>query len=450
MRTLLTQALVLSWLVAAGALRQRETSSLAAGAPNDGTEDGLVTADKLVPSRTGREGGSALVPGEQPEQSAAGTDATTPQPVCVERPVSSAVSAPATAKSADEESSGEDGSVPSSFGKLEPYGAGVGDGQDSRILAESKQIGVDSVALAKSLGATRAWVSMVELCDTKRFALSDGYFLLRALTLAKNLRDVNSSYPLIVFITDYKECDLLWEYEDKYIEELNMKFVRMPNNIFTMDVLPELLFANWRLNYPKAYLFGMMGFQRIVSLDVDITFLRNSDDLFDLPEPKKVYMSRRQNDCSLHPFEANAHKAANHLFVIKPRIADFMSIKYQYQLARDREDRRVESTWAMTQLFTEQERLELLPMADMLNVECLANFKCEMAGIRSLHLGDMGNRIVSDQRKFSELKVDIDYAWKPVFQNWADNCHAKAVRKVCKEKCNDLCVRNITWMCSTC
>lgn len=279
----------------------------------------------------------------------------------------------------------------------------------------------------------------------------NGYFLLHSLVLARSLRRVNSSYPLIVLIPDQEDCGLLLEYQGRVIKDLNMAFLRVPPALFRPEALPKPLEHRWRFTYPKSYVWAMDSFERLVYLDGDVMVLHNSDDLFDLPDPRRLRMSTNQRACDKLPFEANVLGAASNLMVLAPHLHDFYPMLEEFRLARGRglwQEGSADDQSIIERHFREQGRLERLPPADMLYTECLRLYNCQVKSVRALHFGNLG-RLILDQGV--PLLLELDHTWKPVFHRWAASCHTRAVMEACNGHCQNLCLpRNTDWDCKHC
>lgn len=287
---------------------------------------------------------------------------------------------------------------------------------------------------------TRAFVTLATLCNAVHPS-KPAYFLMHSLTLAWALQDVNSTYPLIVLVSDQEDCDLLLEYEGRVLQDLNMAFLRVPPRYFKPEALPEPFKVHWRYTYPKSYVWAMDGFERLVYLDADVIVLRNSDDLFELPETGHLYMSTNQQACNKEPFEANNLGGASNLMVLSPQKTDFFALLEKFRKVRQRrlmEEGEADDQSIIGEYFKEARRLTRLPPADMLFTDCLLHFNCEVGAVRALHFGDAG-RLVLDQGR-NPLTVEMDHTWKPVFHKWADFCHSDVVMAACNGHCKGLCL----------
>uniref|UniRef100_A0A7S1KYZ7 Hexosyltransferase n=1 Tax=Alexandrium catenella TaxID=2925 RepID=A0A7S1KYZ7_ALECA len=323
----------------------------------------------------------------------------------------------------------------------------------SDMNAAAEVVRARSKHLAQEVfNTTRAFVTLATLCQSSQLREKQAYFLMHTLTLARSLREVNSTYPLIVLVSDQQDCDLLLEYQGRVLQELNVAFMRVPAHFFRPEALPEPMVVNWRYTYPKSYVWAMDGFERLVYLDADVMMLRNSDDLFDLPDPGHLYMSTNQRACDKQPFEANDLGAASNLMVLSPQYSAFRGLLEEFKGVRRHklwEEGEADDQSIIRQHFKDLHLLKQLPQADMLFTECLRLYNCEVTAVRALHFGNAG-RLVLDQGGFP-IRLDLDHNWKPVFNKWAELCRSTEVKKACNGHCVGLCLsRHRTWDCKNC
>uniref|UniRef100_A0A7S2HWT0 Hexosyltransferase n=1 Tax=Alexandrium andersonii TaxID=327968 RepID=A0A7S2HWT0_9DINO len=299
---------------------------------------------------------------------------------------------------------------------------------------------------------TRAYVTLATLCHGGDAGNGRPYFLMYALTLARSLKAVNSSYPLIVLVPDQEDCELLLEYHEQVIKNLNMAFLRVPPHFFNPEALPEPIHIRWRYTYPKSYIWAMDGFERLVYLDSDVMLLRNNDDLFELPDRGHLYMSINQQACNKKPLEANNLGGASNLMVLSPDMSSFNAILGEFKEARRQQLSRegeADDQSIIGQYFKSAGRLKLLSQADMLFTECLLLYNCEADLIRALHFGNVG-RMVTSQGGWP-VALDLDHRWKPLFQTWARHCRSRSVTEACNGHCKGLCMSTLaSWDCVHC
>lgn len=308
---------------------------------------------------------------------------------------------------------------------------------DAGFVAEfASQVRARSMNLSATLKTDRAFVTMATLCPTSN-KTDPAEYLKQALMLAGSLRSVNSTKPLIVLIGDEGECDLLHEYNDRILPELNVAFMRVPPGLFKLSSMPTPLYENWKYTYPKMYIWAMEGFQRLVFVDVDVTVLKNMDDLFELPtEQSRLYMALRQGSCRKGVFEKNFVGGASNLLVLAPSMVDFNGLHdYTLQLARTGnglDDQRIINIYF--KLGGIGRMGYFLPETDMLYTECFVNFDCRTEAIRAIHRGGVGRHI---------LETGVIPAWmqndavkmEALYHKPLRLCRSEAVQTACKGRC---------------
>eukprot|EP00928_Gymnodinium_smaydae_P013570 TRINITY_DN14944_c0_g4_i1.p1 TRINITY_DN14944_c0_g4~~TRINITY_DN14944_c0_g4_i1.p1 ORF type:complete len:402 (-),score=79.13 TRINITY_DN14944_c0_g4_i1:291-1496(-) len=295
------------------------------------------------------------------------------------------------------------------------------------IILYGQMLSDASKTISDKLNSKTAYVTMATLCASTSGTKS-GFYLERALTLARSLRAVESRSPLLVLIADQSDCELAQMYEDFYSESLNVHFFRPSAELLNI-ALPHPEPENWQYTYPKVDLWAMEGFDRLVFVDGDVMVLKNMDDLFDLPA-SKMYMSTDQQACQRSDFDDNNYGAASNLVVLSPNLTSFQTVRktlYDLGLANSGDDDQL----IISRLF--QEKLENLPRGRMLYMECFLKFDCNMDEVRAIHLGYAGRFI------FENRTVPTQFQSDPVkssaFQDYAKLCEHEHVKEACKNNC---------------
>ena len=109
---------------------------------------------------------------------------------------------------------------------------------------------------------------------TKKFAYftlaSSDPYINGAIGLAYSLKQVNTSYPLIVGVSNCSNTAI------SLLEDSGIKYIKIPNDVFNCQ-------SRYNVTIQKFYLLNLTEYEKIMFLDVDAIVLSNLDQYFFLP-----------------------------------------------------------------------------------------------------------------------------------------------------------------------
>ena len=125
----------------------------------------------------------------------------------------------------------------------------------------------------------RAWITH----------LTTNSYVYGVMALWESLLEVESKYPLKVFVTDnVKESNIRF-LVSAGIDVTVIPMAIMPKKILDFDLRADIPnIGGWNGGWSKLGVLGLDGYEKVVHLDADIVFLKNADELFDHPDMSGV------------------------------------------------------------------------------------------------------------------------------------------------------------------
>lgn len=136
-----------------------------------------------------------------------------------------------------------------------------------------------NLAASNVVGNRRAFVT----------TLFGGGYLKGALALAKSLRIVDSAYPLVACCSGCS-LDELTELDKAGVIIQELQEVVPPTSVTELNKRKGRM--RWNRTFSKLSLLGLAGYDKIVTVDSDVLFLRNADELFYRPSMSAVVAGR--------------------------------------------------------------------------------------------------------------------------------------------------------------
>lgn len=207
--------------------------------------------------------------------------------------------------------------------------------------------------------------------------LSTFDYLPGVMVLQESLRQVGSSYPLWVAISQRIPEDV-----ETFLEDNGLEVIRVPKHIEIPSALKEKS-GHWGNTFEKLHLFGLTNFEKLVYIDSDMMVLENIDELFDKPHMSAVAAGRL-----VHP---GWRRLNSGLMVIVP----------QYHLPE-------KIAGALQKAISETQSLgnEYLGDQDVINA-----YYGEWQNLKNLHLDDGYNMFYSDIDAYANMHA---YYFPPV------------------------------------
>jgi alpha-N-acetylglucosamine transferase len=111
--------------------------------------------------------------------------------------------------------------------------------------------------------------------------LSTDEYLDGVLALYQSLKDVGSTYPLVVAVTPN-----IHPYAREIITKLKIEIIELEEFSFSEDCKRKMRVhgaPHWAYTAAKLQIFGLVQFEKIIFLDSDMLIIKNIDHLFDKP-----------------------------------------------------------------------------------------------------------------------------------------------------------------------
>lgn len=115
-------------------------------------------------------------------------------------------------------------------------------------------------------------------------------YILGALVLNKSLQGVNSKYPLVVVLTE----DLATQSNLNLFSKENIIVETVSTLTYGEATAKEIERRKWPIKVlntaSKFHIFNLKKYEKLVYIDCDTMFLKNSDELFDYPDGSMMYI----------------------------------------------------------------------------------------------------------------------------------------------------------------
>lgn len=109
--------------------------------------------------------------------------------------------------------------------------------------------------------------------------LSSVDYLPAAIILDRNLKELNSQYPLCVMVTEN-----IFNEVEAYLKKENISYINVPEIKYAPKTIENMNNKRLETVASKINVFGLECFDKVVYLDIDSFFIKTVDELFDYPD----------------------------------------------------------------------------------------------------------------------------------------------------------------------